>query len=80
MVGQLYREEISINSALIFFKRAQILGVGSVRRDQVGDVVELVAQGRIHPKIAKVLPLEAAAEAHALIEGGQMVGRVVLQP
>ncbi len=80
MVGQLYREEISINPALIFFKRAQILGVGSVRRDQLEDAVRLVADGRIHPKIAQVLPLEAAAEAHALVEAGQAVGRVVLQP
>lgn len=80
MVGQLFREEISINPALIFFKRAQILGVGSVRRDQLEDVVALVAAGRLHPKVAQVFPLEAAAEAHTLVESGQTVGRVVLQP
>lgn len=80
MVGQLFREEISINPALVFFKRAQILGVGSVRRDQLEDAIRLVAAGRIRPKIAQVLPLEAAADAHAMVESGQSVGRVVLSP
>lgn len=80
MVGQLFREDIAINPALIFFKRAQILGVGSVRRDQLEDAVKLAAAGRIHPKVARVLPLAAAAEAHALVEAGTAIGRVVLRP
>jgi acryloyl-coenzyme A reductase len=79
-VGQLLKESISINPARIFFRRAQLLGVGSVRRDQLEDAVRLVVAGKIRPRVAKVLPLSAAAEAHALVEGGNVVGRVVLQP
>ena len=79
-VGQLFREEISINPARIFFKRAHLIGVGSVRRDQLEDAVSLVAAGKVHPRVAKVMPLEAAAEAHALVESGNVIGRVVLQP
>ena len=37
-VGQLFGESISINPARIFFKRAQLLGVGSVSRAQLADV------------------------------------------
>jgi acryloyl-coenzyme A reductase len=80
MVGQLFREEISINPAFIFFQRAQILGVGSVRRDHIEDAIKLVLAGRVHPKVAAVYPLEAAAEAHAAIESGKLTGRVVLRP
>lgn len=80
MVGQLVREDISINPAFIFFKRAQILGVGSVRRDQLEDAVKLAASGRVRPRIAEVLPLEAAADAHERVEAGMLVGRVVLRP
>lgn len=80
MVGQLFREEISINPAFIFFARAQITGVGSVRRDQLEDAVALVASGRLRPKVAKIMPLDAIAEAHALVEQGNMIGRVVLKP
>lgn len=79
-VGQLFREEISINPAYIFFKRARLLGVGSVRRDQLEDAVRLVAAGKVHPKVARTFPLAGAAEAHALVESGAAVGRVVLVP
>jgi len=80
MVGQLLREEVSINPAFIFFQRAQILGVGSVRRDQLADVVELAVAGRIRPRVAAVYSLEEAALAHAVVEAGTAVGRVVLSP
>ncbi|MGE4340229.1 MAG: zinc-binding alcohol dehydrogenase family protein [Pigmentiphaga sp.] len=79
-VGQLYREDIAFNPALIFFKRAQLLGVGSVRRDQLHDAIRLVAAGRANPHVATIMPLEAAADAHALVEAGGQIGRVVLQP
>jgi NADPH:quinone reductase-like Zn-dependent oxidoreductase len=79
-VGQLFRENISINPALIFFKRAQLLGVGSVRRDQLEDAVKLVAAGKVHPQVAAVLPLEDVARAHEMVEAGDQIGRVVLHP
>jgi NADPH:quinone reductase-like Zn-dependent oxidoreductase len=79
-VGQLFREDIKINPARIFFKRAAMLGVGSVRRDQLEDAVKLVAAGVLKPRVARTFPLEEAAKAHALVEAGEIVGRVVLQP
>lgn len=80
VIGQLFREEISINPAHILFKCAAIHGVTNARRDQLADVVELVAEGRVHSRIAKIMSLADAAEAHALVESGAVVGRVVLVP
>jgi acryloyl-coenzyme A reductase len=80
MVGQLFREDIKINPAFIFFQRAQILGVGSARRDQLEDVVALAARGVIKPIVAKILSLEQIAEAHALAERGDVFGRVIIHP
>lgn len=79
-VGQLFREDIAINPARIFFKRAHLIGVGSVRRDQLEDAVRLVAAGMVHPRVAQIMPLAQAADAHALVEAGHVVGRVVLRP
>jgi NADPH:quinone reductase len=39
----------------------------------------LIAQGRIRPVIHAVLPAEEAAAAHALMESGEHVGKIVLQ-
>jgi NADPH2:quinone reductase len=57
-----------------------MLGVGSVRRDQLEDAVQLVAQGVLTPRVAQAFPLAEAAQAHALVEAGEVVGRVVLRP
>jgi NADPH:quinone reductase-like Zn-dependent oxidoreductase len=80
MVGQLFREDISINPAFIFFQRAKILGLGSVRRDQLEDALQLVASGKVTPLIAETLPLEKANEAHAALEKGDTLGRIILLP
>jgi NADPH:quinone reductase-like Zn-dependent oxidoreductase len=79
-VGQLLRESISINPARIFFKRAQFLGVGSAGRKQLEDAIRLVADGKVRPIVAEIVPLEEAAAAHARLEAGEVVGRIVLRP
>ena len=79
-VGQLFGEEITINPARIFFKRAALLGVGSVSRAQLEDVVLLAAEGRLVPRIAQVLPLDRIADAHRLVEASAAEGRVVITP
>ncbi len=78
-VGQLSDGEISINPARIFFKRAQLLGVGSASRAQVEDAISLATQGIVRPRIAHVLPLADIAEAHRLVEAGTENGRIVVK-
>lgn len=80
VIGQLFRENISINPAHILFKCATIHGVTNARRDQLADTVALVAAGRIRPRVAATLSLAEAARAHAMVEAGEVIGRVVLTP
>lgn len=80
VIGQLFREDISINPARILFKCATIIGVTGARRDQLADTVALVAAGTIRPRVAARLPLAEAAKAHAMVEAGTVIGRVVLEP
>jgi NADPH:quinone reductase-like Zn-dependent oxidoreductase len=80
VIGQLAREDIAINPARIIFKAATISGITSARRDQLEDAVRLVASGVLRSYVAKVMPLSEAAQAHALVETGSVIGRVVLQP
>jgi len=80
LVGQLTGEEVSINLARIFFKRAKLLGVGSVSRAQLADVIALAERGLLKTRIAEVLPLERIARAHEAVERGAAFGRVVVSP
>lgn len=79
-IGQLFREDIHINPAFIFRIAATITGVTNTRRDQLEDIVKLVADGVVHPPVAAVMKLEEAAKAHAMVEAGEVIGRVVIAP
>lgn len=47
---------------------------------RTGELLELWSQGAIDPLVGARFPLGAAADAHALIEQRQHVGKVVLEP
>ena len=79
-VGQLFGEEISINPARIFFKRARLLGVGSVSRAQLADAINLASAGKVKPEIGRIMPLDEIGEAHRLLEESSISGRIVIQP
>jgi len=80
LVGELRGRTQPINPARVFFKRAQLLGVGSVSRSQLEDTLHLIEGGRLRTRVATVLPLEQVARAHRLVESAQLVGRVILNP
>ncbi|HMP72223.1 MAG TPA: NADP-dependent oxidoreductase [Kiritimatiellia bacterium] len=46
---------------------------------QLNDLAQRFDQGRFTTRLATVLPLEQAAEAHRLIQTGRTVGKIVLQ-
>lgn len=55
-------------------------GASDVRRRALRHLLTLLAEGRITPPIFARLPLEQAAEAHALMESRTVVGNIVLTP
>ena len=57
-----------------------MLSATSTTRKQLEDCLALVARGALKPIISLALPLERAGEAHAMVEAGKAVGRIVLRP
>ena len=49
-------------------------------RQDLARVLSLIAEGAIQPKIAKVLPLDQAGQAQALLQSAQLAGKIVLKP
>lgn len=58
----------------------QMLGARSQRPDEIAQVLRLVAEGRIHPHVDRVLPLGQAAAAHRAIGARTVLGKQVLVP
>ena len=73
---------LSFNVWALVGKRARIEGIAgqAAPREVLSRLLETLARGELHPWVEKELPLEQAAEAHRLIEAGEVVGRVVLIP
>lgn len=58
-----------------------MIGVRGARHEDALAVLDLLAHGRIHSRVAARFPLSDAAKAHALYESAtDLVGRIVLKP
>lgn len=71
--------DVSINLRLVFFKLLSILGstMGSI--GELHEIMQHVEAGRLLPVIDRVLPLEAVAEGHRILEAREAFGKVVLE-
>lgn len=65
---------------VVFWKQLSILGSTMGTPAEFREVMRLVFSGHLQPVIHEVLPLDQAARAHELLEGGQVFGKLVLVP
>lgn len=79
-LGQVNNETVELHPAQIYARRISILSAKSTSRKQLVDSLGLLARGMVRPVIVERLPLSQAARAHAMVESGQSMGRVVLKP
>lgn len=79
LVGQLTGEFVSFNPAQLFLRGISMLSATSTTREELRQVLALLARGAVRPVLDRSLPLEAAAEAHWLVESGRALGRVTLR-
>lgn len=80
LIGQLTGDFVPFNPAQLFLRGVSLLSSTSTTRDELADVLSLIRQGAVAPVIAETLPLEEAARAHAIVEDGRALGRVLLRP
>jgi NADPH:quinone reductase-like Zn-dependent oxidoreductase len=74
-VGALYMHDRTVTGFVISHATAAELA------EAAGTINRLLAAGRLRPRATVELPLSATAEAHRMIEAGQLHGRrVVLRP
>ena len=69
-----------IDIRFLFTRNLSILGSYMGSRAELYDVLSLVARGKLHAVIDRVLPLARCAEAHAAMESREHFGKIVLTP
>ena len=71
---------VAIDFAHLYHKRITIKGRPGYRPSDVPKCFAAAAEGKIKAQIERILPLSRAAEAHRLVESGESVGKIVLDP
>ncbi len=63
---------------LIFWRQLHIAGSTMSNDREFRQVMALVFDGKFHPVVDRVLPLDQARQAHELLEAGEQFGKIVL--
>jgi acryloyl-coenzyme A reductase len=80
IVGNLEPGPVEVLPAAFIVRELRLLGSKAATRDELETVLDLLARGRIHARVAEALTLEEAPRAHELLEAKRVRGRVVLVP
>lgn len=88
MISAMKGKDVEIDLSLVMRKRLTITGStlrprdttfkSAIARNLEQHVWSFIASGKIKPVIYKVFPFEQAAEAHALMESSEHMGKIVL--
>jgi NADPH:quinone reductase-like Zn-dependent oxidoreductase len=70
--------EAAVNLRRVFAMQLEILGSSMGTREELAELLELVAAGRVSPIVDSVLPFSAAEQAFARLASGDVFGKVVL--
>jgi NADPH:quinone reductase-like Zn-dependent oxidoreductase len=71
---------VTIDFSHLYHKRITIKGRPGYHPPDVPKCFAAAAAGQVEAQIERVLPLSRAAEAHRLVESGESLGKIVLDP
>jgi NADPH:quinone reductase-like Zn-dependent oxidoreductase len=64
----------------LYRNQLRIIGGTGPDRKSWERTIEAAAEGSLHPLIGEILPLHEARRAHELVEQGEVIGKVILEP
>jgi NADPH:quinone reductase len=72
--------DVTIDFSHLYHKQITIKGRPGYHAPDVPRCFAAAAQGKVEAQIERVLPLSQAAQAHRLVESGESLGKIVLDP
>ncbi len=80
IVGNTSGPRAEIDLRMIFGKQISLIGSTMGSHHDFRLVTDLIWEGNLKPVIDRVLPLERGKEAYELMESGELLGKLVLEP
>jgi NADPH:quinone reductase-like Zn-dependent oxidoreductase len=71
---------VSVSLPHLFIKNQSVLGSTMGPRSAFAPILDGLAKGVFRPVVDRVMPLSRIAEAHELLEGRKVLGKIVLTP
>jgi NADPH:quinone reductase-like Zn-dependent oxidoreductase len=71
---------VSIDFSHLYHKQIMVRGQPGHTPSDIPKCFAAAVEGKIKPQIEQILPLSQAAEAHRLVESGEVTGKIVLDP
>jgi NADPH:quinone reductase-like Zn-dependent oxidoreductase len=71
---------VTINFSHLYHNQITIIGRPGNHPPDLPKCFAAAAEGKIKPQIERIMPLSRAAEAHRLMESGEVMGKIVLDP
>jgi NADPH:quinone reductase-like Zn-dependent oxidoreductase len=72
--------EVAIDFHHLYDRRITIMGMPGHRAEDREPCFKAAAEGKIKAQIEHVLPLSRAVDAHRMVESGEAMGKIVLDP
>lgn len=81
LIGNLGGQQTTVDTQAWRLKRITIIGGGVLHTSPENEqrVQQLIAEKAVTPLVARVLPIEQAAEAHRLLASGEVQGKIILR-
>jgi NADPH:quinone reductase len=71
---------VTINFSHLYHKQITIRGQPGHNPADLPKCFAAAVEGKVKPQIERIMPLSQAAEAHRLVESGEVPGKIVLDP
>jgi NADPH:quinone reductase-like Zn-dependent oxidoreductase len=71
---------VMIDFAHLYHKKITIMGRTGHKESDIPKLFAAAAEGKLAAQIERLLPMSQAAEAHRLVESGEVAGKIVLDP
>jgi NADPH:quinone reductase-like Zn-dependent oxidoreductase len=80
LIGNLGGQQATVDTQAWRLKRVNVIGGGMLRtsRENEEHILQLIADKSIQPVIARIMPIQDAAEAHRILASGEAIGKIVL--